>query len=79
MERVWWIKKNGKKYYCSHYYEVNVNKYKVEWGKSLRFWENNGWINSVDPYGWFQWNFRHWLGKRSLDDERQIEMKWYYE
>ena len=19
----------------------------------LRFWENNGWIHSIDPYGWF--------------------------
>ena len=39
---------------------------------SLRFWENNGWINSIDPYGWFQWYFRFWLGRRSLDDKRQI-------
>ena len=30
------------------------------------------WINEIDPYGWFQWCFRYWLGRRSLDDERQI-------
>ena len=29
-------------------------------------------INSIDPYGWFHWYFRYWLGRRSLDDERQI-------
>ena len=39
---------------------------------SLRFWENKRWINSIDPYCWFQLYFRYCLGRRSLDDERQI-------
>ena len=38
----------------------------------LRVSENNGWINSIDPYGWLQWYVRYWLGSISLDDERQI-------
>ena len=49
---------------------MNVNKYGVKCGMSLRFWENKGWTNKIDPYGLFQWYFR--LGRRSKDDERQI-------
>ena len=41
------------KYYCSSYYDVSVNKYGVKCSTSLRFWENKGWINKIDPYGWF--------------------------
>ena len=59
-------------YYCSIVNDVNVNKYKAKYGTVLRFWKNKGWINSIYPYDWFEWYFSHWLGRRSLDDERQI-------
>ena len=36
------------------------------------FGKIKGSINSIDPYDWFQWYFRHWLGWRSLDDKRKI-------
>ena len=32
----------------------------------------NGWINEKEPYQWFQWYFGYWLGRRSKDNERQI-------
>ena len=69
------LKNIDAKYYVSDYYDKNLNKYKVKTGKPQRFWENKGWINEIDPYGRFQCYFRYWLGRRSKDDERQIN-KW---
>ena len=62
-----------KKLYASSYYDAVVNKYGVRCGTSLRFWGSRGWINKIDPYGWFQWYCRYWLGRRSSDDESQIK------
>ena len=67
------LKNIDQRYYCSNYYNVSVNKYGVKCGTSLRFWENKGWIRSIDRYGWFQCYFRYWLGRRSADYERQIK------
>jgi 1-acyl-sn-glycerol-3-phosphate acyltransferase len=35
-------------------------------------WEDSGWITKIDPYGWFMWYCRFYLGRRSSDDDRQI-------
>ena len=59
------------KYYCSNYYVI-INKYGGKCGASLIFMQNNDWINSIDSYGWFQWYFIYWLGRRSLGNETQI-------
>ena len=56
MERIGWkgfdeLKGIAQSYDCSHYYNVSVNKYGVKCGTSLKFSENKGWINPIDPYG----------------------------
>ena len=49
------LKNIYQKFYHSNYYDVSVNKYGFKCRTSLRFWENKGWFNEIDPYGWFQW------------------------
>ena len=41
------------------------------YGTILRFWENKGRINEIDPYGWFQW----YLDTGSVEDEKMIKEK----
>jgi len=55
------------------FYDKSINKYNVEVGTTLEFWEDKGWITKYHPYGWFHWYCDFYMGKRSPDDERQIK------
>lgn len=57
----------------SQTYNPKVNKYKAKCGQGLIEWETSGWITEYDPYGWFQWYCRFFLGRRCPDDERQVK------
>eukprot|EP00605_Chrysophyceae_sp_TOSAG23-4_P001607 GSChrysophyteH1.ASY1.ANO1.1767.1 assembled CDS len=68
-----WLKGlNVKQQVSSAAYRNSINTYKVKCGGDLNMWESSGWINGIDPYGWFQWYCRFFQGRRSSDDARQI-------
>ena len=50
-----------------------LNYFKVDASQPLKVWQKKGWIHPQDPRGWFQWYCRYFMGRRSLDDERQIK------
>ena len=69
----WFKGINIEKMVTSSDYDKNVNKYKVKCGSELEDWEKSGWMRKQDPYGWFQWYCRFYMGRRSDDDERQVK------
>jgi hypothetical protein len=54
-------------------HEASLNFFKVNASQPLSVWKKKGWIYHEDPRGWFQWYCRYFMGRRCVDDERQIK------
>lgn len=58
---------------CHERHVSEYNFFGVNASLPLSEWRLKGWIHPDDPRGWFQWYCRYFMGRRSVDDERQIK------
>jgi hypothetical protein len=58
---------------CHEKHDPKLNFFQINASQSLKVWRQKGWIHPDDPRGWFQWYCRYYMGRRHIDDFRQIK------